>query len=156
VCLVAAALAAILAAVAATAGVRDGVCHHVERLHRRHRIVARDDELARARAPLGRLGPDQHAQARPGMQRCWERIVDELPVPALALERDARHVQLAFADVANRDRALAIGVEGVGKFPAQNGARSSPRAPFLVALGYVADGSSAQAIHSARARSALL
>ena len=42
--LVAAPLAAVLAALAATTGVRDGVGHHVERLHRHQRIVARDDE----------------------------------------------------------------------------------------------------------------
>src|SRR6185503_1948386 len=108
--LVAAALAALLAVLAAAAGIPSRVGHDVEDLHGRRRIVAPDDQFAGARALLRGLVAGQHAKARTGVQRRREGVVDQLPVLVPALEADACHVELAVADVADRDGALTQAV----------------------------------------------
>src|SRR3954451_23671406 len=106
VVLLAPAPAAILAALLAPAPVPDRVRQHLERPHRRRRVVARDHQLAAPRALLRRPVPDREAQAGPGMQRRRERVVQDRPTRALPLEPDAADVELAVADVADRNRPV--------------------------------------------------
>src|SRR5215471_9636808 len=106
VAFVAAALLAVVAAMPAAARVPDGVGQEVHALDRRRGIVAGYDELASPRAFLRGLVSDHNAEARAPWQRLRERIVDELPMAVLAAERDAGHVQVALAHVADRERPL--------------------------------------------------
>jgi hypothetical protein len=91
--LVAAALPAIVTAVCAAALAPDRVGHCVQRLHRRRWVVAGDHQLARNRALLGGLVSNHHAQTRARVQGGGKWVVDQLPVAALALERDTGDVQ---------------------------------------------------------------
>ena len=65
--------------------VPDRVSQHVQSLDWCNRVVARDDQLAAPRTLFRGLVPDHDAQARAGMQRRGERIVDQLPVLLLRL-----------------------------------------------------------------------
>ena len=103
---VATAFPAILAVLPAAAVVPDRVGQHVHGYDRIDRIVAGDDQLATFRAFLGGLVADQDIEARAGMERCREGVVDQPPVLALALEGYASDMQFAVADVADRDGSL--------------------------------------------------
>jgi len=96
---VATTLPAIIAALLAAALVPDGVSHHVQSFDWSNRVVARDDQLTAYRTFFGGFVSNDNAQTRTWMQRRRERIVDQLPMTVLALERHARHVQVAIADV---------------------------------------------------------
>src|SRR5574337_172187 len=95
----------VLALVLATAR-PDGVGQQIEAADRRLRIVAVNHEFAGARAFLGRLVADHQVQARPRVQRRGKRVVHETPVRMPAPQPGARDLDLAVADVAQRDRAL--------------------------------------------------
>ena len=97
---------AIIAVLLAAAVVPDRVRHDVEGYDGVVRVVAGDDEFATSRAFFRGLVADQDIQARSGMERCREGVVDQAPVPALTFEGNAGHVQLAVANVADRDRSL--------------------------------------------------
>ena len=84
----------------------DRVREKVEGLHGRVRVVALDHEFAGARAALVGLVADHDPEAGAGGQRGRERVVDQIPVVGGALEADARDVQRARAEVADRDRLL--------------------------------------------------
>jgi hypothetical protein len=103
---VAAALSAVLATAFAAALAPDCVSHYVQRFDRRNRIVARDDQLASDGTFLHRFVADDNAQARAGMQYRRKWIVDQLPETALPFKRDARHIQAAFAHVADGQRTF--------------------------------------------------
>src|SRR5271163_4145198 len=76
---VAALASAFVAVLLAAALIPDRVGHHVQRLHRRHWVVAGDDQLARDGAFLSRFVADYEAEACARRNRCGERVVDQLP-----------------------------------------------------------------------------
>src|SRR5664279_527414 len=90
--------AAIIAAFS-TAAARPG--NHVDFHPRLRKIVAFDDEFAGMRVGLRGVVANHHVQARSGMERVREGIVDEPPMSVLVLEFTFRHVQVAIADVAD-------------------------------------------------------
>ena len=102
----AATLSAVLAAILAPAGIPNRICQHFHGLHWRGRIIADNDQLAAPRALLSRLVADGEAPAGTGVEGGGEWIVDELPMGALALECNAAHMELAVADIADRDCAV--------------------------------------------------
>lgn len=92
VALIAASLPAVVATLLAAAIAPDCVGHQIESPDGSSRIVACDHQLATSGAFFGGFVSDDHAQTRTWMQLRRERIVNQLPVMALALERNARHV----------------------------------------------------------------
>ncbi len=97
---------AVIATLRVAALIPNGVRQHVQSLDWSDRIVARNDQLATYRAFFGGLVSHDDAQTRTRVQRCRERIVDQLPMTVFALERDARDVQTAFTDVTDGDGTL--------------------------------------------------
>src|ERR1700721_1714060 len=104
--LLATALPALLAALLAFAWLPNCVRQHVYGLHGRVRVVAFDDQFARSLAFFGGPIPDHPAEARSRMQRRREWIVEQLPMTAAAIEPDARHMQGASTNVANRNGSI--------------------------------------------------
>ena len=103
--ILAAILAILLAAIVATlfaATIPNRVGQHLDELDRRHGIVALDHQFARRDTFIGAvLDDDRKARAGPQFRR--ERIVEQLPAPAPALEAHAGHAERAVARIADRE-----------------------------------------------------
>src|SRR5262245_44365736 len=97
--LIAAPLLAVVTVSFAAAFVPDGVGQQVQCLDRCDRVVAGDHKVARTRASFRGLVSNDDAEARTGVQRRREGVVDQLPILVLAAESDAGHVQATIAHV---------------------------------------------------------
>ena len=100
-------IAARVTACLALRGCPTGIGHEVQKLLRRIGVVTHDDQFAWSRAFFSRLVADEDIEAGTRMQGCWEWIVDQFPVLAIALQRDVSNVELAVSDIADRDRTLS-------------------------------------------------
>ena len=67
-------------------------------------IVAVNHDFGWMRLSLRRFVTYHHVQARPGVQRGRKRIVHQVPMPVLVLERHLGYVQLTLAHIAHRYR----------------------------------------------------
>lgn len=99
-------LTAILTIFLAAAATPDGVGLHFQGLDGGDRVVAGDDQLTTPRTFFGGFVSNHDTQARTGVQRCWERVVDQLPMVVFAFESNAGHMQVAVAHVADGQSAL--------------------------------------------------
>ena len=85
-------LVAVVTTFLAPAVAPDRVSHNVQNLLGCIWVVARYDQLTTSRTLFGSFVPNQDAQTRTGVQSRREWVVDQLPVLALPLERNARNV----------------------------------------------------------------
>lgn len=69
------------------------------------RVVAFNHQFAAMRLAFGCVVANHDIQARPGMQRIREWIMNEAPMTILMLKSTLGYVQIAITDVANGDRA---------------------------------------------------
>lgn len=104
--LLAASLVAIVTALTAATVIPDGVSLEIEPFHGGKRVIACDYQFTTFGAFFRRFITDQNTEARAGMQCCREWIVDQSPMLVPAAEGNARHMQVAIADIADGDCAL--------------------------------------------------
>ena len=94
-------VAILLAATIFAAALPNRVGKRLYDLNWRPRVVAFDHQLADASNLFGRVILDDDRQARTWAQLRRERIVQQLPVAALALEMHAGHVQCTVSNIAD-------------------------------------------------------
>src|SRR5271170_7777696 len=101
VALFAAPLLALLAMFLATALVPDGISQHVQNFDGGRGVIALDDKFATPGTSFRGSILNDDRQARTPVQHGGERVMKQLPMMALTLERHPGHVQVALAHVAN-------------------------------------------------------